>query len=65
MSVTETPIRQTEDERVGRWRLEQLVVAGYDETDALVLAYSNVDLHVATDLLRYGCPPSTALRILL
>jgi hypothetical protein len=55
MTVVETPIHQTEDERVAHWRLEQLQRAGYDETAALVLA----------DLVRNGCPSDTALRILL
>jgi hypothetical protein len=63
-TLTETPV--TEDERVARWRLEQLVRAGYDEIEAVLLAeVGDVDLHVATDLLRNGCPVETALRILL
>jgi hypothetical protein len=66
MSVIETPIHETEDERVARWRLEQLTRAGYDETAALVLAdLVDVDLHLAVDLVRQGCPSETALRILL
>jgi len=63
--TTLTQIAPTEDERVSRWRLEQLVRAGYDELDAVLLAELGVDLHVATDLLRRGCPVETALRILL
>jgi hypothetical protein len=64
--IAETEIPTTEDERVSRWRLEQLVRAGYDEVDALLLAeYADVDLHVATELLQRGCPVGTALRILL
>lgn len=66
MSVTETPIQETEDDRVARWRLEQLTRAGYDETAALVLAdLVDIDLHLAVDLVRQGCPTDTALRILL
>ena len=66
MSVIETPIPETEDERVARWRLEQLTRAGYEETAALVLAdLVDVDLHLAVDLVRQGCPSDTALRILL
>jgi hypothetical protein len=66
MTVIETDIHETEDERVARWRLEQLVRAGYEETAALVLAdLVHVDLHLAVDLVRQGCPPDTALRILL
>ena len=66
MSVTETHIQETEDDRVARWRLEQLTRAGYEETAALVLAdLVDIDLHLAVDLVRQGCPSDTALRILL
>lgn len=66
MSVVETQINETEDERVARWRLEQLTRAGYEETVALVLAdLVDIDLHLAVDLVRQGCPSDTALRILL
>lgn len=67
MTVVETEIQEiTEDERVARWRLDQLVRAGYDETAALVLAdLVHVDLHLAVDIVRHGCPSDTALRILL
>ena len=66
MTVIETDIHETEDERVARWRLEQLVRAGYEETAALVLAdLVHVDLHFAVDLVHQGCPPDTALRILV
>jgi hypothetical protein len=66
MTVVESPIHQTEDERVAHWRLEQLQRAGYDETAALVLAdLVHVDLHLAIDLVENGCPADTALRILL
>ena len=66
MTVVETDIQETEDERVARWRLDQLVRAGYDETAALVLAdLVHVDLHLAVDLVSQGCPSDTALRILL
>jgi len=48
------------------WRLEQLMEAGYEAEDALLLAVrSEVDLHRAVALLRQGCPADTALRILL
>lgn len=65
MSVVETQIHETEDERVARWRLEQLTQAGYEKTAALVLAdMVDIDLHLAVDLVRHGCPSDTALRIL-
>jgi hypothetical protein len=48
------------------WRFDALTRAGYDASDALVLATRvEIDLHVASDLLTHGCPVSTALRILL
>jgi hypothetical protein len=66
MTLHEPETRETEAERVVRWRLEQLVRAGFDEAAALLLAaMRNVDLHRASDLLRHGCPADTALRILL
>jgi len=66
MTVIETDIPETEDERVARWRLEQLLRAGYDDTAALILAdLVDVDLHLAVDLVSQGCAADTALRILL
>ena len=51
---------------VRRWRLDELIEAGYPPTDALVLSRrEDVDLHVATSLLRNGCTVRTALRILI
>jgi hypothetical protein len=48
------------------WRYEQLAAAGYEPRDAARLARRReVDLHAARALLRRGCPPETALRILL
>lgn len=48
------------------WRFEQLAAAGCDARTAAVLARArSVDLHAALDLIDRGCPPETALRILL
>jgi hypothetical protein len=56
----------TEAERVLLWREEELERAGYDRDTARQLAEStSVDLHLATELLRRGCPESTAVQILL
>jgi hypothetical protein len=56
----------TEDELILSWRFERLQRAGYDDGQALEVAVRHdVDLHRATDLLERGCPPETALRILL
>lgn len=55
-----------EVEAVLRWRFEELVRAGYDPGNALILAsHVEVDLHEATGLLARGCPPETALQIVL
>ena len=60
---------ETVDEReveVFRWRLDELLGAGYAINDALTLtAMCEVDLHVAIELPRRGCPHATAVRILL
>jgi hypothetical protein len=57
---------ETEEERVLRWRQDELLRAGYDGRLAMKLALRrHVDLHVAVDLVRRGCPPHTAAQILL
>jgi hypothetical protein len=56
----------TEAERVLLWREEELERAGYGRDAARRLAESTyVDLHLATELLRRGCPEATAVGILL
>ena len=52
--------------RVLGWRIEQLIRVGFDSDAAFVLALDrSVDLHEATELVRRGCPPNTAFRILI
>lgn len=59
-------IGEHETERVIQWRAQELARAGYGEHDALRLALrADVDLHLAIELLRQGCPSATALRILI
>ena len=54
------------DDAVVRWRLDQLVRAGYDRADAERIARrTEIDLHDAIDLVRRGCPPELAQSILL
>jgi cephalosporin-C deacetylase-like acetyl esterase len=67
MAAAEVHIQvETESERIERWRAHELERAGYDADDAAELAARHdVDLHLAVDLLERGCPPATALRILL
>lgn len=66
--VLEIPLarREGEEERVLAWREAELMRAGFQRDDAFELACRpDVDLHQAIDLLARGCPPPTALRILL
>lgn len=56
----------TEMDSITGWRFGYLLGAGYDPEAALLIAQENgVDLHRAADLVKNGCEPSTALRILL
>ena len=49
---------------VREWRLEELLRAGYELEDATEIAFHlEIDLHRATDLVRRGCPSTTALKI--
>lgn len=66
MPATEIPVTEPEQERVERWRAEELQRAGYPRGLAAELAArGDVDLHHAVNLLLSGCPPETAARILL
>ena len=61
-----TSVQDPIEALVMSWRAETLVRAGFVETAALDLAVSkHVDLHTAVRLVELGCPPETALRILL
>lgn len=64
--VTSQRLERPEAEEVARWRLDRLVEAGYDRETASFLAQRvDVDLHVAVRLVGKGCPPATAVRILI
>jgi hypothetical protein len=66
MPAIETVAESVEQERLISWRQEELERAGYDKRAALALALeTSVDLHLAVDIIRRGCPQRTALRILL
>ena len=57
---------ETEQERIERWRADELERAGYSVDQATELAGRfDVDLHQAVDLLRRGCTPQLAMQILL
>jgi hypothetical protein len=48
------------------WRFSQLVGAGFDVNDAVVVAACvEIDLHQATALVARGCRSGTAVRILI
>jgi hypothetical protein len=64
--TTVEEIVETEQERVERWRAEELMRAGYDPAAAADLASRlDVDLHGAIGLLERGCPAELAVQILL
>jgi hypothetical protein len=66
MAAAEMTTRETERERIERWRAGELERAGYESSAAALLAArGDVDLHYAIDLLRNGCDPELALQILL
>jgi hypothetical protein len=59
-------LRLDAEHEVFAWRFESLCRSGYDSNTAEVLAATkDVDLHGAVDLIRRGCPPPLAERILL
>jgi hypothetical protein len=67
MTAAEADLQDvTEFERVQAWRAEELERAGYAPAAAAKLAArQDVDLHLAIDLVRQGCPHEVALSILL
>jgi hypothetical protein len=66
MDATQLQIIESEEERVVYWREEELLRAGYPAAAARRLARRHdVDLHQAVDLVRAGCDPGLATRILL
>jgi len=54
------------DHQVTRWRASELERAGYSSDGAAKLApWAYIDLHLAVDIMKQGCPEETALEILL
>lgn len=48
------------------WRYEVLAKAGYSSAKAMVMSFrSDIDLHLACELLANGCDPEMACEILL
>ena len=65
MNTAAHEIVETELERVERWRTAELMRVGFAGDDAVALAArTEVDLHQAIELVRRGCPPELAFRIL-
>jgi hypothetical protein len=66
MTTAEQQRSDLADSAIFDWRHTALKRAGYSPADAFVLACNrDVDLRLAERLLAEGCPPATALRILL
>ena len=66
MPTTELEPRESEHDRVERWRTYMLERAGYSTEAAAELAPRlDIDLHHAIGLLERGCTPEIALQILL
>ena len=62
----EDAVASATDDSVVRWRMLVLLRAGYLWNDAVELATTtNVDLHLAVELIERGCASETARRILL
>jgi len=63
--ATAYDIIETEVDRVERWRTAELLRVGFAGDDAIALAArTDVDLHEAIELVRRGCSPELAFRIL-
>lgn len=59
-------VDRAEAEKIQHWRFERLVEAGYKPEAAAFLADRvEIDLHLAVELARRGCPSATAVRILV
>ena len=66
METAETNTSLTEQELVEHWRSSELERAGYPAGIAAELAMrSDIDLHLAAELLQRGCTPELAASILL
>ena len=66
MTTAETKVSLSEQELVENWRSSELERAGYPADIAIELAIrSDIDLHLAAELLQAGCSPELAASILL
>ncbi len=66
MATVEQQRNEVDAAAVFDWRFASLIRAGYVPDDAWRLAScKEVDVRLAERLLAQGCPPDTALRILV
>lgn len=66
MPATEMHFSDTEDDKIVRWRAQELERGGYSAEQARELALRHdIDLHTAVELLRRGCSPELAMKILI
>ena len=56
---------ESEDDAVLTWRFDQLCGLGFDDVEAVLLAYSDLDLHRVRTLVAAGCPLQLAAEIAL
>jgi hypothetical protein len=56
---------ETEDDAVLSWRFDQLCALGFEDVEAVFLAYSELDLHQLRTLVAAGCPRELAVKIAL
>lgn len=59
------PELSLEDERVLRWRYEEIRKLGMNRVEARLLAEAGADLNLLRKLVSDGCPPELAVRIAL
>ena len=56
---------ESEDDAVLTWRFDQLCSLGFEDVEAVFLAYSELDLHLLRRLVASGCPRELAVKIAL
>jgi hypothetical protein len=59
-------LERPEAAKILSWRFDRLVDAGYEpDTASFIAGRVEIDLHEAVGLVLKGCPPATAVRILV
>lgn len=62
---TAPTVPASDAEKVYAWKVEQLSRLGYPPARAAVLADRGIDVHQLARLIRHGCPPDLAVKIVL